>query len=86
MTWKMKALIAAVVMIAIGIGSVWAFSSRSKMEELRSLARSGATHERMMEVAQRPESVQLKADDVIALNKDGVPDDVIIEVLKQQKE
>jgi hypothetical protein len=59
------------------------FSHRNAGGELIRMAHNGASEAELQAAAEKAPSMRLSADDVIQLNKGGVPDRVIITLLQK---
>jgi hypothetical protein len=84
MKWN-RIIAGAALMLALCAGSAfWLFSSGDG--DMRSMAKRGATESEMLEAVDRTSTQpNLSVDEIIAMKNDGVPESVIIAMLKRSK-
>jgi hypothetical protein len=83
---KLKAIvIAAVAVVLLGAGYfVW--SSRGSSNEIAQMARNGAKEDELINIVEKSSGkYNLSPEDILAMKKDGVSDDVIIAMIRHNK-
>jgi len=86
---KPKLLVIAAVLsfvMATGAGVYWLAGQTDTVSALRALGRSGASEQQMLSTVNdlsRPKEVS--ADDIINMKVDGVPENVIVTLLRKKE-
>lgn len=84
MTWNRIIAVAALMLALCAGGALWLFSSEDG--DMRSMAKRGATESEMLEAVDRTSTQpNLNVDEIIAMKNDGVPESVIVAMLKKSK-
>jgi hypothetical protein len=80
---KKKLLFGLIGVTLLSVVLFFVFANRGGSGEIMQLAKSGATETEMLTAAEKAPTERLNADQVIQLKKSGVPDNVIITMLRK---
>jgi hypothetical protein len=76
----------AIALLTTVVVSLMFSIKRDSLAEIRNLARSGAGEQELMAKVEKSSApFKLSADELIALKKDGVPDSVIVALLRHRR-
>lgn len=78
-------VISAVAAVLLAAGGLYFLSTRGGTQEISARARSGAKEDELLSIVEKSSGkFNLSADDILALKKDGVSDDVIISMIRHK--
>jgi hypothetical protein len=85
MKWNRIIAIGTLVLALCAGGAFWLFSG-GHGNDVRAMAKRGATETEMLDaVKEKSSQSKLTPDDIIAMKNDGVPESVIIALLNKSK-